>query len=233
MKIVHAAIVLCCLAPALAAAQTAPAPAPQTAAPQTDKPVQGPTFSSGVELVMVDVTVLDDRGRPLTDLQTSDFSVTIDGQPRRVVTSEFVHVNMDPKKPGASPTGTIFSNRAGELPGQQIVFAVDQSNIRAGSARAVLGAATAFLQRLSSQDSVAFVTFPPPGPIVDFTTEHRLIRDAMLKVTGTDQTTMSQMNIGVTEAVAIIERRDEMRLREVVRRECGASNADPDELENC
>ncbi len=51
---------------------------------------QTPVFRSGVELLEVDVLVVDGNSRPVTDLQTPEFVVSIDGQPRRVVSSEFV-----------------------------------------------------------------------------------------------------------------------------------------------
>jgi len=56
------------------------APVPAPASPQ-----QPPTFRSGVELIEVDVSVIDREGRPIADLQASDFTVTVDGGPRRVV----------------------------------------------------------------------------------------------------------------------------------------------------
>ena len=51
---------------------------------------QVPTFRSGVELVTVDVGVVDRQGNPLRGLGADDFSVTVGGQPRRVVTAEYV-----------------------------------------------------------------------------------------------------------------------------------------------
>ena len=50
---------------------------------QKQKPEQGPTFRTGIDLVMVDVGVSDDRGRPVSDLLAPDFVVKIDGEPRR------------------------------------------------------------------------------------------------------------------------------------------------------
>src|SRR5688500_19028177 len=51
---------------------------------------QVPAFRSGVELVTVDVGVVDRQGNPLRGLGAGDFSVTVGGQPRRVVTAEYV-----------------------------------------------------------------------------------------------------------------------------------------------
>ena len=51
---------------------------------------QTPSFRSGVEVVSVDVNVIDRQGRPLRGLTAGDFTVTVAGKPRRVVTSEFI-----------------------------------------------------------------------------------------------------------------------------------------------
>jgi hypothetical protein len=47
--------------------------------------LQQPTFQSGVDLLQVDVSVLDPAGRPIPDQGVSDFSVAVDGEPRRVL----------------------------------------------------------------------------------------------------------------------------------------------------
>ena len=38
----------------------------------------------------VDVTVVDAKGMPVRDLRAPEFTVTVDGQPRRVVSAEFI-----------------------------------------------------------------------------------------------------------------------------------------------
>ena len=51
---------------------------------------QAPAFRSGIEAVTVDVGVVDKQGLPLRGLTHGDFVVTVGGQPRRVVTAEFI-----------------------------------------------------------------------------------------------------------------------------------------------
>ncbi len=51
---------------------------------------RAPVFRSGVEVMEVDVTVVDAKGMPVRDLRVPEFTVTIDGQPRRVVSAEFI-----------------------------------------------------------------------------------------------------------------------------------------------
>ena len=56
---------------------------------------QAPVFRSGVEVMEVDVTVVDAKGMPVRDLRVPDFTVTIDGQPRRVISAEFISASYD------------------------------------------------------------------------------------------------------------------------------------------
>src|SRR5262245_21369813 len=49
-----------------------------------------PRFTSSVDVTPVDVTVVDDSGRPVSDLQPGDFVVRVDGKARRVVSAEWI-----------------------------------------------------------------------------------------------------------------------------------------------
>ena len=76
------------------------------------KPEQGPTFRTGVELVMVDVGVSDERGRPVSDLLPPDFVVKIDGDVRKVVSAEHVRIDVEAAKKQAkseSETESFFT----------------------------------------------------------------------------------------------------------------------------
>ena len=77
MKQLHALAVILTVASVSLAGQ-APAEAP--IAP----PVEGPTFRTGIDLIAVDVSVVDDDGRPVEDLFAPEFTVKIDGEERRV-----------------------------------------------------------------------------------------------------------------------------------------------------
>jgi VWFA-related protein len=73
----------------------APAP-PQGQAPQGQPPPppQGqrpPVFRAGTENVRVDVTVIDHKGNPVTDLTKDDFDVREDGAPQAVDTIKMIH----------------------------------------------------------------------------------------------------------------------------------------------
>src|SRR5690349_8908527 len=55
------------------------------AAPQPQIPV----FRAGVDVLTVQASVLDRDGKPVIDLAPADFTVTIDGRPRRVRDARF------------------------------------------------------------------------------------------------------------------------------------------------
>jgi hypothetical protein len=51
---------------------------------------QQPTFRTGTELVLIDLTVVDWAGQPVGDLKPEDFTVTVDRKPRTVVSAQFI-----------------------------------------------------------------------------------------------------------------------------------------------
>jgi VWFA-related protein len=66
-------------------ATTAALHATQDAAPQAP-----PTFRSGVQLIEVDVTVRDQKGRLVRDLTAADFELLEDGMPQRIASFQLV-----------------------------------------------------------------------------------------------------------------------------------------------
>jgi VWFA-related protein len=202
-------------------------------APRQEEPIQGPTFRTGVDLIAVDVSVVDRRGRPVEDLHAPEFSVKIDGEVRRVVSAELIKVDVEAaKKQVADKTESFYTSNLTPLNGRQIVIAVDQINIRPGSLRPVLDAAGRFLDMLSPLDQVAFVAYPEPGPRVNFTNDKLRLRRAMQGLVGQQpRSRMGNHNIGVAEAISIEERRDQIVLAAVITRECRSN--DPRLLAQC
>jgi VWFA-related protein len=218
--------------------QTAPAqqtPQTTTQTPQTapDTTVQGPTFRTGVDLVAVDVAVVDRNGRPVEDLRAPDFAVKIDGEVRRVVSAELIKVDIEAaKRQVADKSETFYTSNLTPPNGRQIVIAVDQINIRPGSLRPIMAAAQRFVDRLSPLDQIAFITYPEPGPRVSFTSDKLKLKLAMQGLIGNQpRTTAGQYNIGVSEALAIEEKRDQLTLVAVMNREC--RSADPMQRAQC
>ena len=202
-------------------------------APKQEEPIQGPTFRTGVDLVAIDVAVVDRRGRPVEDLRAPEFAVKIDGEVRRVVSAELIKVDVEAaRKQVADKTESFYTSNLTPPNGRQIIIAVDQVNIRPGSLRPVLDAAARFLDILSPLDQVAFVAYPEPGPRVNFTSDKLRLRRAMQGLVGQQpRTRAGSYNIGVSEAIAIEERRDQIILAAVMTRECRST--DPRQLAQC
>ena len=211
---------------ALATALSAAVAAAQQTQPAQD-PAQQPTFRSGVDVITVDIGAVDGRGQPVMDLHGPEFTVKIDGQPRRVVTADLVKYPYTPDtgitrrpEPKQQQFETAYTSNITEPAGRMIMIAVDQMNIRPGAARPILDSATRFLDRLNPSDRVAFVSYPEPGVVVDFTNDHERLRLAMQKVIGTQSRFTGRRNIGLVEAIDIAQKGDDRRMQEVTNREC-------------
>ena len=109
---------------------------------------------------------------------------------------------------------------------------VDQGNIRFGSARPVMQNALKFVDRLMPNDRVAIVAVPAPGELVDFTTDHVKVREAMLRVTGRLTQSPRRFNISLTEAYAIYRQSDALLISQVMLRECAGVMGAAD-MERC
>ena len=185
-----------------------------------------PVFKSGVELVAVDVRVTDRNGRSVGDLTPGDFTVTIDGKPRRVVSADFVTAKEGPAGVVAQglPAEAVYSSNADEGAaggdGRLIALLVDQGSFEGPANRAAIAAAQRFLDRLEPADRVSLSAFPGPGPRVPFTTNHELVRAALDRIVGAaERWPVIDPTISMTEAVAIA-RGDMNTLAAVVDREC-------------
>jgi VWFA-related protein len=194
---------------------------------QTQDQPQQPTFRTGVDVITVDVGAIDRNGQPVTDLHAPEFTVKIDGKERRVVTADIVKYQYTPndgrqrpKPPKQESFETMYTTNITQPEGRMIMIAVDQMNIRPGAARPILDAAGRFLDKLNPADRVAFVSYPEPGVVVDFTGDRQRIRLAMEKVIGTQSRFVGRRNIGLIEAIDIAQKGDDRRLLEVVNREC-------------
>lgn len=176
-----------------------------------------PVFRSTVDIVAVDVTVIDDRGRQVPDLAVEDFTLTVDGQPRRVVSAQYVALSTQLSQ--KAPRPATYSTNEGATPGRLIILVVDQGNIRTGAGRQAMHAAGVLLDRLSPQDRVALATIPGPGPKIDFTTNHAVVKDALTKIYGQSDYDFGPYNIGLVEAQAF-ERSDRLVMDRTIQREC-------------
>src|SRR4051812_8178175 len=195
---------------------------------QTDQP---PVFRSGVEVLEVDVAVVDNRGNPVTDLRSPEFSVTVDGQPRRVVSAEYiadVHPTTSRTAPKLDP---YISNNTDRRPGRLIMLVIDRNNTETNTIRGTIDAARNFINQLAPEDRLGLVTFPPPGPSVDFTTNHKQTLEALSRVIGADDPLPSRFNISDYEALVMDDKSNPLTIQRLLSRTCGDN--DPMNLSNC
>ncbi len=155
--------------------QSAPAPRPPQAAPQTPgEPPQ--VFRGGTTLVPVDVRVLDRLGKPVTDLGQQDFTVLENGRPqaiRHFSTQAFVARPPGPADAMKART-TTMENIAGQ---DRRVFLIVLGRGRLQPpAKGVDGMIHFVQERLLPQDLVAVIAW---NRATEFTTDHAKVADLL------------------------------------------------------
>lgn len=134
---------------------------------------QGPSFRGGVEIVVVEASVVDKRGEPVRGLDPQDFQVEIGGKAREVVAADLI----EHRPPAGTRDPDVTSNEAAGV-GRTILLLVDQTSLRS-QGRAVLNRAERWLKTLGPADRVGFASLPVTGPAVDFTTDHAQVGRAL------------------------------------------------------
>ena len=121
----------------------------------------------------------------------AELEVEIDGNKRQVSTVEYIR-SADPLRVIGAPHKVVVadetfssSNAKGAPRGRLIVLLIDQGNIRTGAARSSMNSAKKFVDTLTPEDRVSVIAVPGPGELVDFTTDHDKVREALLRVVGT------------------------------------------------
>jgi VWFA-related protein len=207
MKVVRAfvAVVILCGMQAPAAAQ--------------DPPGQPGPFRTGIELVTVDVTVIDRQGDPLRGLRTEDFTVSVGGQPRRVVSAEFIDRSAT-LQAAVDPEALNVSSNEGSRGGRVFLFVVDQGTLELGGGRRVAMAASHLLARLTPADRSGLMVMPL-GPVVELTWAHHRVREALERIGGTATHDVGWEFGSLAEARDIASQ-NLSALRMVVDRTCGS-----------
>src|SRR5918994_54097 len=195
---------------------------------QTD---QGPVFRSGVEVMEVDVSVVDAKGMPVRDLRAPEFTVTVDGQPRRVISAEFISERTTSSGEPERPRDPYVSNNTDRRPGRLIMLVVDRNNIDTHKLRGAISALKQFVTSIPADDRLALFTVPPPGPSVDFTNNHAQVIDALTRIVGSDDSIISQYNISNYEAIAFESQSNPIAVQRLLFRACG--DTDPGTMSPC
>lgn len=177
---------------------------------------QPPTFKARVELVTVDATVLDKDGRPVQGLGPDDFRLTIEGEPRRIVSAQFISY---PGAESAADRAAAGGAATQTLEGRVLLIAVDQANIRRVEGGAALQAAATFVDALSPADRIAAAAVEGAEPI-EFTADHARVKRTLTTLLGRAVSMPTEFPLGIAEALGIA---DGSRgwLDRVVTRVCG------------
>src|SRR5512139_859956 len=185
---------------------------------------QRPVLRSGIDVVLIECSVVDRSGRPIDDLQTADFTVTVGGTPRRVVSAQFIGriggERRDVTAPGqpAVAGGTPGPSAVSE-PVRQVVLVADENSIRPGARVEVLESAAAFVEQLAPRDKVAVVGLPWLPDRLVLTADRESIRAALGRLAGRFPDHSGLVRVTLAEAMAI-QRGDTRTLNMVMGREC-------------
>ena len=71
--------------------------------PLATPPQEPPVFPAAIDLVAIDVTVVDEKGHPIPELQPQDFEVLVDGRARRILSAQFLRHAQDPSGQPPAP----------------------------------------------------------------------------------------------------------------------------------
>jgi VWFA-related protein len=187
------------------------------------------TFRSNVDLVPVDVNVVDRNGRPVSDLRAEDFTLAVDGKPRRIASAQFISVE---RAIGTAPPKAMeYTSNAGAAAGRLVMIAIDTGNISVGHGKAAIEAARRFVGTLNRTDRVALVSLPGAGPQIEFTSNHAIVQALLANVVGQATDNLGQKRVGLSEAIAI-ERGEQMVITDITAREC-PENLTPAILASC
>ena len=190
---------------------------------QPQRPRPRPTFTSAVDVVSVDVNAVDKDGHPVADLDAADFTLTVDGHPRKLASAQFIS-QTTPVADAASPQPALpsqeYTANVGAQVGRLIVLVADRGSVTPIRAKDVFAATARFVESLAPADRVALFSIPE-GPNLPFTTDHHAIVTALLHMDGAAHSSSSVKYVGVAESMEI-ERGNGIALDTVMRRECGA-----------
>ena len=169
-------------------AQTSPSQTPPSQTPPSQTPpaqpqppdMPTPRFRTEADVVVVEATVLDRKGAIVSGLGPADFKVEIGGKPREIVSVDLVEY-APPSTDAATAAGDseITTNEPKEN-GRVVLLVIDQASL-ASDARAVIESAQKWVRSMPAKDLIGLLTFPAPGPSVDFTADHAKVAEALGK----------------------------------------------------
>ena len=148
-------------------------------------------FRAGVDIVLVDVTVLDKAGKPVPDLRAEDFAVEVGGKRRPLVGVHYVSSGRTQPVPSrdatASQAASSLETSAADIATEtrSIIVIVDTDNIRAGDGRGSMESLADYFDSMPSTDRIGLVAYPFGTPEVPPTSDRTVLRSGLERTVGT------------------------------------------------
>ena len=147
---------------------------------------QSATFRSNINMLAVDALVVDREGTPILGLLPEDFSVSVNGQNRRVVSAMLVkYTDTDTKVSGSitAPLSLGSVKSPGRVPddARLFVIAVDEPSFLMGDMMPAVQGAQQFINNLRPNDVVGLYLFPFARPTLDLTHDHGAVVKALAR----------------------------------------------------
>jgi len=154
---------------------------------RAQEPAGQQPFRAGVDVVEIDVTVLDDDRQPVRDLEAADFEIFEDGTQQEIVSFTAVTVaDQDPVRSARMRFATpdVAINNLADRVGGGRLFAIvlDDMNLPADDSDIVIdtrAAARRIVDGLGPSDQAAVVYARDAGNTQDYTSDQRLLYDAI------------------------------------------------------
>jgi VWFA-related protein len=190
--------------------QSAPAPQPPTGSQQP------PVFRGGTANVRVDVTVIDKKGTPVTDLTKDDFDVREDGVPQVVDTIKMIHADGEAPDDDTSLPIRSPEHAAVEAARDDIrVFVIFWDEYHVGQFVPSIRAREALMSFVQTSfgptDLVALVDQLTPTDAIRFTRDRRELAEQVRKLQGRQGVYLPPRS--AVEEAQLSQNRDVERLR--------------------
>lgn len=178
---------------AAAAASLGQAPPPGQAPPAPGQ------FRTGIDIVLVDVTVLSRDGVPATAIEPADFTLTVDGRPRRIRSVSLARSGETAAGPDTAAAGRVAVPASAVA--RRFLLVIDREHIPAGEGQQMLASAAQFVDRLPPDDGVALWTSALTASTFSFTESRDAIKQRVRQAVGTYRASFGPWNIGRDEAI--------------------------------
>ena len=121
------------------------------------------------------------------DLVPADVTLRVDGRPREIRSLRFVSLpHPDPAAGPAVPAVDLapYGSNLPESAGRWVTIVLDHDSIRAGAEKEAMTAVARFVSALGPRDQVAMVKAPRGGVMVEYTTDHDEVVNALKRFVG-------------------------------------------------